>query len=134
MVMAHSLTPAAATAKTPISGGSARSGKASFSPRVWASHQIPHDRHHSTHRRTLTLGLSGALLLGLSSSASAAARRPPPPPPKEKRDPNVSGVQAKVLASKKRKEAMKEAIAKLRERGKPVQEQGQPQPQPPPDQ
>ncbi|EMS51334.1 hypothetical protein TRIUR3_03050 [Triticum urartu] len=29
-----------------------------------------------------------------------------------------SGVQAKVLASRKRKEAMKEAVAKLREKGK----------------
>lgn len=56
-------------------------------------------------------------------SASAAKRRPPPAPTpqEEKRDPNVSGVQAKVLASKKRKEAMKETIAKLREKGKPVQ-------------
>lgn len=53
--------------------------------------------------------------------ASAAARRPPPPPPpEERRDPSLSGVQAKVLACKKRKEAMKEAVGKLRERGKPV--------------
>jgi len=29
-------------------------------------------------------------------------------------------VQAKVLASKRRKEAMKEAVVKLREKGKPV--------------
>lgn len=68
------------------------------------------------------MGLAGAVL-GFNvgdQSASAAARRPPPPSPEEKRDPNVSGVQAKVLASKRRKEAMKESMAKLRERGKPV--------------
>lgn len=66
--------------------------------------------------------LTGAVL-GLNvvdRSAEAAARRPPPPPPQEKKDPNLSGVQAKVLASKKRKEAMKEAMAKLREKGKAV--------------
>ncbi|KAB1214335.1 hypothetical protein CJ030_MR5G000478 [Morella rubra] len=74
------------------------------------------------HCRAVTLGLAGAVL-GFNvgdQSASAAARRPPPPSPEEKRDPNVSGVQAKVLASKRRKEAMKESMAKLRERGKPV--------------
>lgn len=53
-------------------------------------------------------------------TANAAARRPPPPPPTEKKDPNVSGVQAKILASKKRKEAMEQAMTKLREKGKPV--------------
>ncbi|KAK1273314.1 hypothetical protein QJS04_geneDACA010852 [Acorus gramineus] len=74
-------------------------------------------------RRKFLFGLAGA---GISSScigdqrANAAKKRPPPPPPAEKKDPNVSGVQAKVLASIKRKEAMKEAISKLRERGKPV--------------
>lgn len=52
----------------------------------------------------------------------AAGRRPPPPPPKEKKDPSISGVTAKVLASKKRKEAMKESIAKLREKGKQIQD------------
>lgn len=71
----------------------------------------------------MTLGLAGAAL-GLNvigdRNANAAARRPPPPPPEEKKDPNVSGVQAKVLASKKRKEAMKQAVAKLREKGNPV--------------
>lgn len=60
-------------------------------------------------------------------SAEAAARRPPPPPPQEKKDPNLSGVQAKVLASKKRKEALKEAVAKLREKGKPVVKQPPPE-------
>uniref|UniRef100_A0A1D1ZBR5 Lipase maturation factor 2 n=1 Tax=Anthurium amnicola TaxID=1678845 RepID=A0A1D1ZBR5_9ARAE len=75
-------------------------------------------------RRTFIYGLVGA---GLGSAmhggaANAASRRPPPPPPTEKKDPNVSGVQAKVLASIKRKEAMKEAMAKLREKGKPITE------------
>lgn len=72
--------------------------------------------------RAVTLGIAGAVLgLNVSNrSGSAAARRPPPPSPEERRDPNLSGVQVKVLASKKRKEAMKEAVGKLRERGKPV--------------
>ncbi|XP_078433499.1 uncharacterized protein LOC144704826 [Wolffia australiana] len=52
--------------------------------------------------------------------AEAAGRRPPPPPPKEKKDPSLSPLQAKVLASIKRKEAMKEAVAQLRQQGKPV--------------
>jgi hypothetical protein len=72
--------------------------------------------------RAVTWGLAGAML-GLNvgdKGASAAARRPPAPAPGEKRDPNVSGVQAKVLASKKRKEAMKQSMAKLKERGKPI--------------
>ena len=55
-------------------------------------------------------------------NAWAAARRPPPPPAGERKDPNVSGVQAKVLASKKRKEAMKQAMAEQRARGKPIQQ------------
>lgn len=74
--------------------------------------------------RSLALSLAGvavALNAG-NNNANAAARRPPPPPPTEKKDPNVSGVLAKVLASKRRKEAMKESIAKLREKGKPVKE------------
>lgn len=65
----------------------------------------------------------GLSIVGDKSAADAAARRPPPPPPKEKSDPNVSGVLAKVLASKKRKEAMKESIAQLRNKGKPVNAQ-----------
>jgi hypothetical protein len=72
--------------------------------------------------RAVTWGLAGAML-GLNvgdKGASAAARRPPAPAPEERKDPNVSGVQAKVLASKKRKEAMKQSMAKLKERGKPV--------------
>lgn len=74
--------------------------------------------------RAIVVGLGSGLwswnALNGKEEAMAAARRPPPPPPKEKNDPTVSGVQAKVLASKKRKEAMKASIAKLRERGKPV--------------
>lgn len=69
------------------------------------------------------MGLAVAVL-GLNvveKSASAAARRPLPPPPQEKKDPNVSGVKAKVLASIKRKEAMKDSMAKLREKGKLVE-------------
>ncbi|KAK1591457.1 hypothetical protein Q3G72_008063 [Acer saccharum] len=77
-------------------------------------------------RRNVSLGLVGAVLglsfdvIGGDRNAYAAARRPPPPPTGEKKDPNVSGVQAKVLASKKRKEAMKQAVAKLREKGKAI--------------
>lgn len=78
------------------------------------------------------MGLSGAVVLGLSwreeQSARAAARRPPPPPPKEKKDPNISAVQAKVLASKKRKEALKEEVARLREKGKAVNINKEPPP------
>ncbi|PIA36149.1 hypothetical protein AQUCO_03400216v1 [Aquilegia coerulea] len=75
-------------------------------------------------RRTLVGGLIGvAIGLNLNNenaNANAAARRPPPPPPTEKKDPNMSALQAKVLASKKRKEAMKAEVERLREKGKPV--------------
>ncbi|ONK56895.1 uncharacterized protein A4U43_C10F14390 [Asparagus officinalis] len=69
--------------------------------------------------------MHGLLSVGLVSSstvesANAAARRPPPPPPEEKKDPSITGLRAKILANKKRKEAMKEEVAKLREKGKPV--------------
>lgn len=77
--------------------------------------------------RSVAFGLA-SVVLGLSiggGNANGAARRPPPPPPQEKKDPNVSGVLAKVLASKKRKEAMKESIAKLKEKGKAIQEPSQ---------
>ncbi|GMN36166.1 hypothetical protein TIFTF001_005819 [Ficus carica] len=128
--MAHSLTPAAASATTPFS--SASKGKNIIFPslmflRVWPSQQAqtasPNDNHNNIiNRRTLSLGLAGAVLTlnGGDRSAKAAGRRPPPPPPEEKKDPNLSGVQAKVLASKKRKEAMKEEIAKLRQKGKAI--------------
>ncbi|KAL8487276.1 hypothetical protein ACS0TY_023354 [Phlomoides rotata] len=81
------------------------------------------DQEKHVRRRDVALGLA-SVVLGLSNSggnAWAAARRPPPPPPKEKKDPNVTGLAAKILASKKRKEAMEESIAKLREKGKLVQ-------------
>nr|CAB3457601.1 unnamed protein product [Digitaria exilis] len=78
-------------------------------------------------RRALLCGLIAAgagAVMGPDIASAASKRRPPPPAPtapmEEKKDPNVSGVLAKVLASKKRKEAMKEAVAKLREKGKPV--------------
>ena len=74
---------------------------------------------------SLGLGLLGGAVVGLNGgeqSARAAGRRPPPPPPDERKDPNVSGLQAKVLASKRRKEAMKEEIAKLRQKGKTIQQ------------
>lgn len=74
--------------------------------------------------RTIALGLAGALM-GVNTggwNANAAAKRPPPPPPREKKDPSISGLQAKVLASKKRKEAMKEEVARLREKGKEINE------------
>uniref|UniRef100_A0ACD5YFZ2 Uncharacterized protein n=1 Tax=Avena sativa TaxID=4498 RepID=A0ACD5YFZ2_AVESA len=60
-------------------------------------------------------------LLGHVDAAPAASKRRAPPLPaeeKEKKDPNMSGVQAKVMASRKRKQAMKEATEKLREKGK----------------
>ncbi|KAA8527234.1 hypothetical protein F0562_034669 [Nyssa sinensis] len=127
--MAHHLLPAPANA-TPIS---ARSAKKTHFPilgfrRVWAfyqgsDHQAPDVK--VVCRRDVTLGLAAGVVLGLNivgEQRASAARRPPPSPQEEKKDPSVSGVQAKVLASKKRKEAMKEAVAKLRERGKPVNE------------
>ncbi|XP_074292023.1 uncharacterized protein LOC141618857 [Silene latifolia] len=76
-------------------------------------------------RNVIALGI-GSVILGLNvgekNDAWAAAKRPPPRPPGEKKDPNVNGVLAKVLASKKRKEAMKEEMARQRERGKKVAE------------
>jgi len=81
------------------------------------------------------VGLSGAAVVGLGlvdeQRASGAARRPPPPPT-EKKDPSVSGVMAKILASKRRKEAMKEEVDKLRARGKSVNKEAPPPPPPPP--
>ncbi|XP_072990490.1 uncharacterized protein [Typha latifolia] len=75
-----------------------------------------------SHRRNLVYGLiaAGFGSLWTPENANAAKRRPPPPPTEEKKDPNMSALQAKVFASIKRKEAMKEAMAKLREKGKPV--------------
>ncbi|KAI3967094.1 hypothetical protein MKW92_050262 [Papaver armeniacum] len=99
--------------------------------RIRCDHQTPnHQTLDSTSetqsaigRRILVGGFTGAILsLNVGNqTANAAQRRPPPKPPAEKKDPNVSGVTAKVLASMKRKEAMKEAVAKLRERGKKIE-------------
>ncbi|XP_078152802.1 uncharacterized protein LOC144547988 [Carex rostrata] len=74
-------------------------------------------------KRAIMYGLSTVAigLLVSPDNATAAKKRLPPPPQEEKKDPNVSGLQAKIIASKKRKEAMKETVAKLRESGKPVQ-------------
>lgn len=76
--------------------------------------------------RATTFGLAGLVLgfiqIGCDRHANAAGRRAPPPPPQEKKDPSIDAVTAKVLASKKRKEAMKESIAKLREKGKVITE------------
>ncbi|XP_061373463.1 uncharacterized protein LOC133315806 [Gastrolobium bilobum] len=93
------------------------------------SDQVPSPRDDHSLRRRALMGLSGAVMLGLSLSdeqSASGAGRPPPPPPKEKKDPNLSGVQAKVLASKRRKEAMKETVAKLREQGKTINKEPPP--------
>ncbi|GMP55030.1 hypothetical protein CsSME_00019986 [Camellia sinensis var. sinensis] len=138
--MVHSLIPVPGATAPPISISTSLSSSSSHSNsmkkahlpsssgfhRAWVCHQASSDQplqHTIVYRRSaIALGLAGAVL-GLNignQSASAAARRPPPPPPEEKKDPSVSGLQAKILASKKRKEAMKETMEKLRERGKPV--------------
>ncbi|EEF37482.1 uncharacterized protein LOC8286364 [Ricinus communis] len=134
--MAHSLTTTPAAA-IPISSSSKSKNPtihvASLGFQgLLAHHKDSKPASHSNlvhrSRRTVTLGLASGLLLGLTvgEGSANAARRQAPPPPEEKKDPNVSGVQAKVLASKKRKEAMKESIAKLREKGKVVDEQSKP--------
>ncbi|KAL8030542.1 hypothetical protein ABFX02_14G292600 [Erythranthe guttata] len=121
--MAHLAPFTPSTAKPFVSTFSRKTSNLA-SPRflkVWASSSNQEETH--IQRRSIALGLA-SVVLGLSiggGNAKAAARRPPPPPPKEKKDPNMNGVIAKVLASKKRKEAMKESIAKLKENGKPVQ-------------
>jgi hypothetical protein len=78
---------------------------------------------HISYLRSILYGLSTVAIGSLVSpdNASAAKRRPPPPSPEEKKDPNLSGLQAKLIANKKRKEAMKETVAKLRESGKAAQ-------------
>ncbi|KAA0034177.1 uncharacterized protein E6C27_scaffold65G001700 [Cucumis melo var. makuwa] len=133
--MAHSLSSISATAN--VTATISRSIR--FSNTQCSYHRLPNPQARSNarnqsepsnliSRRNTALILTG-VMLGVNvvdRSAEAAARRPPPPPPKEKKDPNLSGVQAKVLASKKRKEALKEATAKLRAKGKPVD-------QPPPE-
>ncbi|XP_044499144.1 uncharacterized protein LOC123220648 isoform X2 [Mangifera indica] len=135
--MAHSLTttPPTTITRTPISSNPKRPvlhiPSLGFQG-IWACHQRSKqvlDDHKSIYRRDVALGLAGAAWLSIGGrNASATGHRPPSPPKEEKKDPNVSGVQAKVLSSKKRKEAMKQAIAKLREKGKvlnePVKENG----------
>ncbi|KAI7729798.1 hypothetical protein M8C21_033804 [Ambrosia artemisiifolia] len=108
--MTQSLTPAAAVA--------------TIIPPPPSQKTLPTHWNVSILRRDVLIGTVFGLSIVGDKSADAAARRPPPPPPteKEKKDPNVSGVLAKVLASKKRKEAMKESIAKLRNKGKPINE------------
>ena len=73
-------------------------------------------------RNIITIGIVGAVY-GEKKAWAGARRAAPPPTDQEKKDPNISAVQAKVLASRKRKEAMKQAMAKQRERGKKVIEQ-----------
>ncbi|XP_004505146.1 uncharacterized protein [Cicer arietinum] len=149
--MAHLLTPPPATAATALSArpkkiSSLYSWKNGYfaTPRVCCvgnQHQHQHNDlapstsdDHTLRRRAL-MGLSGAVVFGLSWSdeqSASGAGRPPPRPPKEKQDPNVSGVVAKVMASKKRKEAMKEEIARLREKGKAININKDPSPAPAP--
>ncbi|KAM7278094.1 hypothetical protein ACFE04_005228 [Oxalis oulophora] len=133
--MAHSLITPPTTTLTSISA--TRSKKGNHFPLPGSQQRVIcayNNESYSNHtslehklilqRRTTTLGLASTML-GLAigeGSAMAAARRGPPPPAVEKKDPNVSGVLAKVLASKKRKEAMKESMEKLREKGKPVKQ------------
>ncbi|CAK7322471.1 unnamed protein product [Dovyalis caffra] len=124
--MAHSLTITPATTTRPISAKSKKTSSVQSLrfQRVRASHgdSKPFSDNKLFHRRTMALGLAAALM-GLNIggwNANAAARRPPPPPPEERKDPSISGLQAKILASKKRKEAMKEEVAKLREKGKAI--------------
>ncbi|CAM8947765.1 unnamed protein product [Rhodiola kirilowii] len=127
-MMAHLLTPTApATPATPISA--LLSAKKMWNPIRPLRLTVPvSDKNDAgiDRRSTVIFGLvAGAVLAGLSlsvgdESANAAGRRPPPKPPAEKKDPNISGLAAKILASKKRKEEMKEAVAKQRQRGKPV--------------
>ncbi|KAK6116772.1 hypothetical protein DH2020_047640 [Rehmannia glutinosa] len=123
--MAHFAPITPPTAKPLISTYSRKTAHLA-SPRlqkIWAC-TTGSDQERHVQRRSIAFGLA-SVVVGLSvggGNAKAAARRPPPPPPEEKKDPNVTGVTAKVLASKKRKEAMKESIAKLREKGKVIQE------------
>ncbi|OAY50389.1 uncharacterized protein LOC110614755 [Manihot esculenta] len=126
--MAHSLaTPPPAASPSPFSTKSTKNTTTHVPSLGFHRDSKPLSHCSLLHRRTVSLGLAGALV-GLNigdRSANAAARRPPPPPPQEKKDPNLSGVQAKVLASKKRKEAMKEFAAKQREKGKPINQPSQ---------
>ncbi|CAA6667746.1 unnamed protein product [Spirodela intermedia] len=115
---AHSLAPAPSVAAAAPAPPTASKRHLCSSPPV-VRFEVQHQR------RAFLYGLVGA---GLGSAvcgggdANAAGRRPPPPPPKEKKDLNMSPLQAKILASVKRKEAMKEAMAQFRQKGKPIVE------------
>ncbi|KAK9138636.1 hypothetical protein Sjap_009230 [Stephania japonica] len=118
--MSHSLTP---SPHAPITL-STRPLKKTQLPIIIRSHRL-----HSTDeldlrkhlRNYMSMPVIEGLSIGENQNASAAGKRKPAAPQgEEKKDPNVSGVQAKVLASKKRKEAMKEAMAKLKEKGKAI--------------
>ncbi|KAJ4839194.1 hypothetical protein Tsubulata_023143 [Turnera subulata] len=128
MVQLQSLaiTPPTATPISTTSRTARRHAPSMAFQRVSACHGDPKpvSDNKLIHRRTVSLGLAAAVVgLNIGGRDANAARRPPPPPATEERkDPSVSGVQAKVLASKKRKEAMKQSVAKLREKGKPASE------------
>ncbi|XP_010258445.1 PREDICTED: uncharacterized protein LOC104598219 [Nelumbo nucifera] len=122
--MAHSITPVPAAA-IPISTSAKNKTPLPFLgfQRNWSAHQgsTQDVQDRTIDRRVFLWGITGTVLsLNAGVQSASAAKRPPPPPPQEKKDPNVSGVQAKVLASIKRKEAMKEAMAKLRGKGKSI--------------
>lgn len=66
--------------------------------------------------------ITGAVLVSsvLATKEAYAGKRKPAPEEEEKKpkdDPNIGVVQAKVLASKRRKEAMNASLAKLKENG-----------------
>ncbi|CAL1365766.1 unnamed protein product [Linum trigynum] len=119
--MAAAAPNSSATASS-ISNGANHNAAAAATPPLPSQVVVPQSsRHSSITRRSMGLSLMGGLVglkFVLPEGADAAARRPPPSPPAEKKDPNISGVQAKILASKKRKEAMKDLVSKLREQGK----------------
>ncbi|KAJ1692312.1 hypothetical protein LUZ63_009010 [Rhynchospora breviuscula] len=112
--MAHSLVPPSISLPT------------TSTPPKRIPHLFPSDdgqRQHVYTKREIMYGLSTMAIGSLVApdSAKAAKRRPAPPSTEEKKDPNLSALQAKLLASKKRKEAMKDTVAKLRENGKTIQ-------------
>ncbi|CAI9770929.1 unnamed protein product [Fraxinus pennsylvanica] len=130
-MMSHLLVPAAPSTAKPVPLISRKMTPSPF-PVVHKAgaysrgfNEVPEEKQ--VRRRGVLLGLIGVALVmnGGARDARGAARRPPPPPAEEKKDPNVSGLTAKILASKKRKEAMKESIAKLKESGKPIKEPSQ---------
>ncbi|CAN1146467.1 hypothetical protein LINPERPRIM_LOCUS6613 [Linum perenne] len=122
MMIAHSLTPQNSSVTAAASVNGATNNNINNTAAAAASTGIQPFQvalAQPSTRRCISIGLLGGLM-GLHMAgpniAEAAARRPPPAPStEEKKDPNISGVQAKVLASKKRKEAMKQYVAKLKE-------------------